>query len=106
MEIIYLKNLIKNFVPVFQKFPDVDIKINSIVNRRQILDNDSGMKFCIFSNNDDITGEVSISIKEESKFEHIGISIELIGKISIYAFLAIFSINIISEKDEIHKILI
>jgi len=58
--------------------------MNSIANRKQILDKNSGTKLPIFSNNEDVTGDVAISLKEESKFEHVGITIELIGKISIF----------------------
>ncbi len=50
------------------------------------MDKDTGVKSCIFSNNEDISGDVSVALKEESKFEHIGITIELIGKISMIIF--------------------
>lgn len=69
-------------MPIFLKFPEIEIKLNPIQNRKQILDKETGTKTCIFSNNDDVTGEVAISLKEDSRFEHIGITIELIGKIS------------------------
>ena len=44
------------------------------------------MKYFIFSTNDDIAGEVIISLSD-SAFDHNGITIELIGQICNFTLL-------------------
>jgi hypothetical protein len=46
------------------------------------MDKENGDKFCIFTNKDDISGDVAVKMRENSSFDHIGIQIELIGEVS------------------------
>lgn len=69
---------------ILQKLPDVEINIFPIGNRKNILGKDNE-KIHIFSDFEDITGEVLVNLKDEGNFEHSGLTLELIGKISIFA---------------------
>lgn len=64
------------------------------MSRDLFLDKESGDKFCIFRSEEDVTGEVQVQVQQNSEFEHIGVNIELIGKIGNpheYNFLIVHS---------------
>ncbi len=65
-----------------QKIPDIELKIFPISNRRNFLVEDGKERIPIFSNLDDLNGEVLLHLKEDSSFEHTGLTLELIGKLS------------------------
>lgn len=51
------------------------------------MDKETGENFPIFFNNDDILGEVHVKLRESASFDHLGITIELIGIISKKSYL-------------------
>jgi hypothetical protein len=65
-----------------QKLPNIEINIFPIPNRRNNLAEDNNERIPIFSNLEDINGEVLLNLKDESYFEHSGLTLELIGKMS------------------------
>lgn len=46
------------------------------------MDKETGENYCLFSDYEDITGEVHAKLRENATFDHTGIQIELIGIIS------------------------
>ena len=79
MKILKLK---KNSIAILQKLPDIEINIFSILNRKNIFGKDNNEKIPIFSNFEDISGEVLLNLKDEAIFEHSGLTLELIGEMS------------------------
>jgi len=73
--------MLSSLIQGFQRFPDIKINIkpNKEI-RKTVLDNETGEKYYIFSSNDDLSGNVVLSLTD-SAFEHNGITIELIGQI-------------------------
>ena len=67
---------------MFQKYPEIEINLNPIHDRKKHTDKETGESQYIYSNNDDISGEVLIRPRH-TPFEHTGIHLELIGIISI-----------------------
>jgi hypothetical protein len=61
----------------------VEINIFPVSNRKNISEKDNNNeKIPIFSNLEDISGEVLFNLKDENSFEHSGLTLELIGKMS------------------------
>ncbi len=58
------------------------MKINPIKDREPYKDKETGASQIIFHSNDDISGEVDLRITSDGDFDHAGVNVELIGKIS------------------------
>jgi hypothetical protein len=69
-------------VPGFQKFPEIEISFTNIKNKKKQSDKETGEEYFIYTNNDDITGEVNV-MPRDIPFEHTGIILEMIGTIGI-----------------------
>jgi hypothetical protein len=68
---------------MFQKYPEMIIELHPIKNRKNFKDLETGESYNIYTNNDDINGEIQI-IPRHTPFEHTGIHLELIGLIGNY----------------------
>jgi hypothetical protein len=66
---------------MFQKYPEIIIELHAIKNRKIEKNLETGESYYVYTNNDDINGEVQI-IPRQTPFEHTGIHLELIGLIS------------------------
>jgi hypothetical protein len=66
---------------MFQKYPEVLVELHGIKGRRVQKDPETSENIFIFTNNDDLNGEVQITPRQ-TPFEHTGIHLELIGIIS------------------------
>jgi hypothetical protein len=89
---------------MFQKYPEITIDLQEIKNRPKHKDPESGDNINIYTNNDDINGEVQI-IPKQTPFEHTGIHLELIGIISNLIIILVVQ-NLEDYKSEflnIHK---
>jgi len=65
---------------------DIDIDLANKSSLQQVMgknENGDPLPLYLFTGNDNITGTVTISLKQGKKLEHIGIKIELIGQIEL-----------------------
>jgi hypothetical protein len=74
-------------VPGFQKFPEIEIIFTNIQNKKKHHDKETGEDYFIYTNNDDISGEVNV-VPRDIPFEHNGIILEMVGIMSILTIIS------------------
>eukprot|EP01017_Pseudomicrothorax_dubius_P030069 TRINITY_DN370_c0_g1_i1.p1 TRINITY_DN370_c0_g1~~TRINITY_DN370_c0_g1_i1.p1 ORF type:complete len:299 (-),score=111.39 TRINITY_DN370_c0_g1_i1:132-1028(-) len=65
--------------------PIVEITLDGVEGRKQarIRDKDNVMKLPLYQGDDDISGVVEVKLNKAKKLEHLGVKIELIGRIEV-----------------------
>ena len=82
MKNVGILKLIQSYVPGFQKFPEIEITFTNTQSKKKHHDKETSEEYFIFTNNDDISGEVNL-MPRDIPFDHTGIILEMVGVICI-----------------------